>query len=241
MMVPFESTVQYKKTSKQLNRPKQERTQKRMGQVIVATEELLLKVGIEKISIPEVAITADVPRASIYQFFPTKYDLLNYIAISHLNDLIDQLQHEAMQVFSVNPNQQIESYGRLLTSAMIKATAQFLNESKIATLLILSAGATQDNYLEYQVELRKVSFAIRQALQAIHLDDYVPRYPDTLTILIELIFTCMKHGYYTENYISDAICQEAYRVAIGYLTALKNNSFIMKKDEKLKERISQKD
>ncbi|WP_227591226.1 TetR/AcrR family transcriptional regulator [Acinetobacter shaoyimingii] len=228
MMVSTESTLQYKKSSKQLNRPKQERTQKRMEQVIRATEELLLQVGIEKISIPEVAIASEVPRASIYQFFPTKYDLLNYIAISHLNNLIQKLRNEAMRVFLENPNQPIEAYGRLITSAMIKAAAQFLNESKIATLLILSGGATQDNYLEYQVELRKVSFAIRQALLAINVDNYIPRQPDTLTILIELIFTCMKHGYYTENYISEAICQEGYRAGIAYLTALKNNSFIMK-------------
>ena len=228
MMVPFESTLQYKKSSKQLNRPKQERTQKRMEQVIHATEELLLQVGIEKISIPEVAIASGVPRASIYQFFPSKYDLLNYVALIHLNELINQLRNEAVRVFLDNPNQPVDYYGRMLTSSMIKATAAFLNDSKIATLLILSGGATQDNYLEYQVELRKVSFAIRQALQAIRLDDYVPRYPDTLTILIELVFTCMKHGYYTENYISEAICQEGYRVGIAYLTALKNNSFILK-------------
>lgn len=236
MMVPFESTLQYKKSSKQLHRPKQERTQKRMDQVIRATEELLLNVGIEKISIPEVAIASGVPRASIYQFFPTKYDLLNFIALSHLNELILKLRTEAMKVFIENPNQPIDNYGRMLTASMIEATAKFLNESKIATLLILSGGATQDNYLEYQVELRKVSFAIRQALQAIRLDDYVPRYPDTLTILIELIFTCMKHGYYTENYISEAICQEGYRAGIAYLTALKNNSFIMKKKLKDEEK-----
>lgn len=230
MMVSTESTLQYKKSSKQLNRPKQERTQKRMEQVIRATEQLLLQVGIEKISIPEVAIASEVPRASIYQFFPTKYDLLNYIAISHLNELIQKLKNEAMKVFLENPNQNIDAYGRLITSSMIKATAHFLNESKIATLLILSGGATQDSYLEYQIELRKVSFAIRQALQAINVDNYVPRQPDTLTILIELIFTCMKHGYYTENYISDEICQEGYRAGIAYLTALKNNSFIIDKD-----------
>ena len=85
--------------------------------------------------------------------------------------------------------------------------------------------------MEYQVEPRTVSFEIRQALQVMRLDDYVPCYPDTLIILIELISTCMKHGYYTENYISEAICQEGYRVAIAYLTALKNNSSIMQKDD----------
>lgn len=217
--------------SKLLNQPKQERSQKRMDQVVLTTEKMLLDIGIEKISIPEIAKESGVPRASIYQFFPTKYDLLRHISLKHLNDLIGELKFVAMQVFLDHPNAEIEKYGRLLTSALIQHTAKFHNDSPIATLLILSGAATQQSYMEYQVELNKVSTAIRQALTMIKLDHYVPKHPDTLTILIELIFSCMKYGYYTENYVSEAICQEAYRAGIAYLTALKNNSFHMKKDE----------
>jgi hypothetical protein len=42
---------------------------------------------------------------------------------------------------------------------------------------------------------------------------------------MELVFTCMKHGYYNESYISEAIIQEAYRMTNAYLLALKNNTF----------------
>jgi hypothetical protein len=59
----------------------------------------------------------------------------------------------------------------------------------------------------------------------IQVDNYVPQQPDTLTILMELVFTCMKHGYYNESYISEAIIQEAYRMTNAYLLALKNNTF----------------
>lgn len=55
--------------SKLLNQPKQERSQKRMDQVVLTTEKMLLEIGIEKISIPEIAKESGVPRASIYQFF----------------------------------------------------------------------------------------------------------------------------------------------------------------------------
>ncbi|WP_228140692.1 hypothetical protein [Acinetobacter sp. TGL-Y2] len=124
-----------------------------------------------------------------------------------------------------NPNESVTTYGRLITAAMIETTAKFYNQSKIASLLILSGPVTPQSYVEYQIELRKVSSGIRNALTAIQVDDYVPLNPDTLTILIEVVFTCMKHGFYTENYISEAICQEVYRMAIAYLTALKNDSF----------------
>lgn len=225
MMVQTQSTAESKIMSKQLNKPKQERSQKRMEQVLKSTEELLLTIGLEKISIPEVANASGVPRASIYQFFPTKYDLLRHIALQHLHELMGQLKTVGLQVILSHPNESITTYGRLVTAAMIETTAKFYNQSEIASLLILSGPLTPQSYLEYQIELRKVSSGIRQALNAIQVDDYVPLKPDTLTILIEVVFTCMKHGFYTDHYISDAICQEAYRIAIAYLTALKNNSF----------------
>lgn len=224
-MVQIQSTVESKKMSKQLNQPKQERTQKRMEQVLKSTEELLLMVGLEKFSIPEVANVSGVPRASIYQFFPTKYDLLRHIALQHLNELMTQLKTVALQVIMSNPNESITTYGRLVIAAMIETTAKFYNQSEIASLLILSGPLTPQSYVEYQIELRKVSSGIRNALTAIQVDTYVPLNPDSLTILIEVVFTCMKHGFYTESYISKEICQEAYRIAMSYLTALKNDSF----------------
>lgn len=214
--------------SKLLNQPKQERSQKRMDQVVETTEKLLITMGLEKISIPEIAKESGVPRASIYQFFPTKYDLIRHISLIHLNRLITELKQVALNVFAENPNQEISHYGKVLTARLIRHTAQFHNESPIATLLILSGAASQHAYLEYQVELSKVSAAIRQALTVLKVDHYVPQQPDTLTILVELIFSCMKYGYHTEHYISEAICQEAYRAGLAYLAALQSDAFKLK-------------
>lgn len=225
MMGQTQSTAVPKIMSKQLNQPKQERTQKRMEKVVKTTEKMIINMGLERISIPEVANASGVPRASIYQFFPTKYDLLRHIALQHLHQLIEQLKVVGLKVILDHPNQPIERYGPLITATMIKTTAQFYNDSDVASILILSGTLTQQSYLEYQIELQKVSSGMRQALKMINVDQYVPTKPDTLTILIELIFTCMKHGYYTENYISDEICQEAYRIAMSYLSALKSNVF----------------
>ena len=224
-MIKIPSTSVLKKMTKKVNQPKQERTQKRMERVIETTRELVLSVGIEKISIPEIANASGVPRTSIYQFFPTKYDILRHIALLHLNDLIQKLGQSAVKVLTEHPKVSIDEYGQLLTANMIRTTAQFFNESEVASLIILSGPFTRQAYLEYQVELKKVSVGVRKALEMIKVDNYVPQTPDTLMILMELVFTCMKHGYYNDNYISEAIIQEAYRMAIAYLLALKNNSF----------------
>jgi len=51
--------------------PVQERSQQRVAQIIEAAESLLIKLGPEETSIPEIAKITGIPRASIYQFFPT--------------------------------------------------------------------------------------------------------------------------------------------------------------------------
>jgi hypothetical protein len=115
---------------------------------------------------------------------------------------------------------------------MIKSTAQFYNQSEIASLIILSGPYTRQAYIEYQIELQKVSQSIRKALHLIEIDTYLPQHPDCLTILIELVLTCMKHGYYQDNLISREICQEAYRIAISYLVAIRSQAFqLFEEDE----------
>ncbi|RKG39816.1 TetR/AcrR family transcriptional regulator [Acinetobacter rongchengensis] len=212
-----------KKMTKKVNVPKQERTQKRMEKVIATTQELLLAVGIEKISIPEIANASGVPRTSIYQFFPSKYDILRHIALMHLNVLIKQLGQAAVRVLTDSPKVSVEESGKLLTASLIRTTANFFNESDVASLIILSGPFTRQAYLEYQVELTKLSDGVRKALEMLKVESYVPQKPDVLTVIMELIFTYMKHGYYNDSYISEEIIQEAYRMVVAYLWSLKNN------------------
>lgn len=209
--------------TKKVNVPKQERTQKRMEKVIATTQELLLAVGIEKISIPEIANASGVPRTSIYQFFPSKYDILRHIALMHLNVLIKQLGQAAVRVLTDSPKVSVEESGKLLTASLIRTTANFFNESDVASLIILSGPFTRQAYLEYQVELTKLSDGVRKALEMLKVESYVPQKPDVLTVIMELIFTYMKHGYYNDSYISEEIIQEAYRMVVAYLWSLKNN------------------
>ncbi len=230
-MVKLQSIAMPNK-KKQLNQPKQERTQKRMEKVVQTTEHMLLTQGIEAISIPEVAKQSGVPRTSIYQFFPSNHDLLRHIGLLHLNELIEELSRTALEILIQHQGASPEKYGVLLTAAMIKSTAQFYNQSEIASLIILSGPYTRQAYIEYQIELQKVSQSIRKALHLIEIDTYLPQHPDCLTILIELVLTCMKHGYYQDNLISREICQEAYRIAISYLVAIRSQAFqLFEEDE----------
>lgn len=210
------------------NEPKQWRTHRRVQHVMQTTEKLLLKMGLEQISIPEIATAAKVSRASIYQFFPSKYDLLHHIAQQHLQNLVKQLLDAGRQVVEEHPNESMTAYGRMVAAAVIETAARFYNESAVARLLLLGGPWNREVYLRYQLELKKFSQNMRDTLKAIRIDDYLPEQPDSMMIIIEMIFSCMKHGFYTENHISDRICEEAYRLATAYLTALKENRFSLK-------------
>ena len=216
------------KTETGMNPPKQSRTHRRVMQVIQTAEKLLVKMGLESISIPEIANASKIPRASIYQFFPTKYDLLHHMAQLHLQKLVSLLKEAGLNVIREHPHESMTAYGRMVAAAVIETTAKFYNESAVARLLILSGPLNRQVYLRHQIELKKFSQDLRDALKAIRVDDYLPQQPDSMLIIIEMIFTCMKHGYYTEDRISERICEEAYRLATAYLNALKEDQFSLK-------------
>ena len=55
---------------------------KRVDAALAAAEKLLVEMGPEKTSIPEIANLANVPRTTIYQYFPDKYALFAHLAES---------------------------------------------------------------------------------------------------------------------------------------------------------------
>lgn len=225
-MIEPESIFEHQKKIDNLRGPQQQRTQKRMEQVIEITRELLVTMGVEDISIPEISKQSGVPRTSIYQYFPSKYDLLSHIALIELKRIFNHLIVEAMAVYAEHRTLKLELLTAHLMSRLINASAEYYNNSPVASILILEGVFTRRAYLAQQETFKQISRDIRTKLAFIDAD-ILPRQPDALSILVEVIFTCMKHGYYIENRVSEQICAEAYRLAIAYLYALKNNYFNM--------------
>lgn len=225
-MIEPESIFEHQKKIDSLRGPQQQRTQKRMEQVIETTRELLVTMGVEEISIPEISKQSGVPRTSIYQYFPNKYDLLIHVALIELKQLFHHLSLEAMTVYAEHRTLKLELLVAHLMSRLINAAAKYYNNSPVASILILEGVFTRRAYLAQQEIFKKISRDIRTKLAFIDAD-ILPKQPDALSILVEVIFTCMKHGYYVENRVSEQICDEAYRLAMAYLYALKNNYFRM--------------
>lgn len=193
-------------------KPLQVRSRDRVDRVLKVAEKLVVEVGSEGLSIPEVARVSDVPRASIYQFFPNKYALLLAISDIHLrrvSDLVagfrDQLQGGSL-----------EDIARRIT----RAAADYYNQHPVASVLILGGPMSRKAYLSQEITIQDIGLQLRAVLVHNSPDLRVPESPDVMTIAVEIAFACMKHSYYTHATITDEMADQAAVAALAYLRVM---------------------
>lgn len=190
-------------------KPAQDRSRERVERVMSAAERLLLESGPERASIPEVARLSGVPRASIYQFFPNKYALLLAIADRHLaqiSALIGQLDGEQGPL----------ALDRLAALA-IRTTADYYNNNPVASMLILGGPMSREAYLSQEVSIQDIGRQLRTLLGRYRPELTLPEDPDVMTLAVEVAFACLKHAYFTQARISDAMVDQARIAALAYL------------------------
>jgi AcrR family transcriptional regulator len=72
------------------------RSARTVDQILAATIDLMLRGGLEKLSISSVCRAAGVSRGTLYRYFSSKADLLDGVTL-HLRDRTDDAVHEMMQ------------------------------------------------------------------------------------------------------------------------------------------------
>jgi AcrR family transcriptional regulator len=190
--------------------PVQGRSQERIARVWEAAERLLLDVGLEAASIPEIASAAGVPRASIYQYYPDKYALFAHMAEAHMEKL-------GLHVSAAQPRGGPPAW-RKLVHTVIQAAAAYYNEHPVASILLLNGPFGQS---DRDAHLAKDAELARQFRLLIATDNNGPRLPcepDVAAIAVELAFAVLKYGYAREGTISNAVCDEATRAVVAYLS-----------------------
>ena len=78
--------------------PKQERSIQRFEAVIAATLKLLSERSYESISMREIAREAEMPIASVYQYFPTKLAIVQELWSRYANQVFDHLAADLEEV-----------------------------------------------------------------------------------------------------------------------------------------------
>jgi AcrR family transcriptional regulator len=189
--------------------PVQERSQQRVAAAIEVAERMIEARGPEETSIPEIAKESGVPRASLYQFFPTKYALFAHLAERHLAEVAARVQ-AAAEKSGPQP-------WRELVVRMIDAAANYYDATPVASQLILGGPMSRNAYLAQEVTIANIGLAMR-GLMAGAIDGMaLPKQPDAATLSVEIAFTCLKYGYYREGRLSRPTRREAVRATTAYL------------------------
>ncbi|RKP47144.1 TetR/AcrR family transcriptional regulator [Pararobbsia silviterrae] len=192
--------------------PVQQRSQQRVEAALAVAERMVEAWGPERISIPEIAKAADVPRASLYQFFPDKYALLARITEMHLTRLTEALAERALK-------QSTESSYSDWIGALIDATANYYDTHPAARILVLGGPYSHAAYLAQANMMATIGGVLRSATELKIPGVRVPQSPDVATLAVEIAFACMKHGYHQEGGITPAIRAQAVTAVVAYAEA----------------------
>lgn len=191
--------------------PVQGRSQERVARVLDMAEKLLLERGPEGTSIPEIALGADVPRASIYQYFPDRYALFAHLAETHM----DRLKTHMLTAQAKGAGSDWQN----MVGSLVRAATSYYNANPVTSVLLLK-GPFGDQ--DREAHLMKDGELADQFRLLIASDKKNPRFskkPDVVAIAVELAFAVLRYGYAREGTLSRSITEEAACAAIAYLSA----------------------
>lgn len=193
-------------------RPSQVRTQERVNRAIAAAEVLLIERGPEEVSIPDIAEASGVPRASLYQFFANKYQLFAAIAERHFTEVCD-LVHQAAPAF-------VGMDWREVAPMLVRAASAYYNQNPVAGILILGWPVSRESYLAQEVTIENIGKEVREIFSTLTPPVSMQVNPDYATMLVEVVFSIMKYGYYRDGEITEETMQQATHACVGYLTQI---------------------
>jgi len=193
-----------------LRKPAQARTQDRVARAILAAEKLLVEIGPEEVSIPDIAEASGVPRASLYQFYANKHQLFAAIAEKHLARVADEIKQGGDLLAGMRWQDCVP--------LLVRAASSYYNQNPVAGILILGWPMSRASYMAQEVTIENIGDELRHIFRTLNPPVELPAEPDVATIVTELAFACMKYGYYRDGVISDDIMEQAAVAAIGYLT-----------------------
>ena len=192
----------------EIKMPVQKRSIERLEKVIQTTIELLESKTLAQCNIQEISTLSGVPRNHIYQYFPT---------IDHLFSLIVSRYFKQLQNEVIFNNQIYQNWSvmEILKDALDKAS-HFYNQHKAASVLILGGPVNIDGFSLQEAVIEQIA----KDLTLIFTQKQKPlvlKKPDDITLMIELIFSLMKHSFYRYGYITKELQQEALLVCEAYL------------------------
>ncbi|WP_274380607.1 TetR/AcrR family transcriptional regulator [Oleomonas cavernae] len=189
-------------------RPVQERSQERIARALAAAERLVVEVGLERVSIPEIEKASKVPRASIYQYFPDKYAIFSRLSQDHM-------QRYMAFIMAAHPAGRHTEW-RTMVRAVLADTAAYYNANAAASVLLLKGPFSSTDHDAHLAKDANLARWLRTQFADAGLAK-LPEVPDVMALAVEIAFACLKYGYSHEGRASEAICDHAGKAVISYL------------------------
>ena len=188
--------------------PVQKRSQQRLEKVVEMAITILEKQGLEGCTIPEVSLQSNVPKAHIYQYFPS---------INHLYILLIKRYLDDLQGFMGAKSKDYKTWNTQdITRDLILQVVLFYNSHKAASILILSGPITVDGFNLQEIVIEKIAQDILQVLESKKAPLIFTK-PEEMLYLIEIVFALMKHSFYKYQYITTDIQRECVDLCHIYL------------------------
>lgn len=191
--------------------PCQKRSIDKMQLVIFAAEHIITTEGAEEASIPKIAERANVPRSFIYNYFPTKYDLIAHLTEKHFSHVIDYILsalHKAM-------NQQQD--WKQLVAATINAGAFYFNNHALTTQLVLGAPFSRADIATEEKKVSELAHYLRQTFADLADPLILPESPNIAGFAIEIVLAIMRYSYFSSGAIAQDAVSEANHALVAYL------------------------
>lgn len=187
--------------------PRQERSRKRFEAMLDASRSLLLEEGLAGFSIPALAERLDYTRASVYQYFPTPYALLNELMNRELVELQKLLQAESDKLAGLRWQDTL--------ARIVHLAADFHNSHPIGRMLILGGPLSDEGQLAQNYSMQQLAGLARALLAERGID--LPAVPDVALLTVEIGTSCMRVAFQTHGVVTPAYRDETIRVMTAYL------------------------
>lgn len=188
--------------------PVQKRSRERLEKVVETAISILEKKGLEHCTTAEISLQSDVPKAYIYQYFPTVNHLFILLVQRYLYYLQSNIGYRNQDYKKKNTKE--------ITQDLIIQVALFYNSHKAASILILGGPINVDGLNLQEIVISKIAQNILNLLAQKDKPQTFSK-PEEMTYLVEIVFALMKHSFYQYQYITSDIQKESIDLSHVYL------------------------
>lgn len=195
----------------QAKEPLQERSRLRVRQVLDAAGELVLEGGMEAVTIANVSERSGVGRASIYQFFPSVFAILNALAGRYLDEL-EQHRDRGMKGKSFQTLADVSDY-------LIDSSVEFYDANPAAQAVLLGGDGKQEIRVADKGYDRRIAEFTATRFGSL-MENYEAADPKYLRVAVTLVTSICSLSVWEEGRITDFYREQAKLAARGYLQLL---------------------